>query len=291
MSMSLHHESDRTISTSNIPDVAVIGYCTVDQNITPTTSEISPGGAAYFASLAATLAHSNVGLISTVGGDYYQSQLLNRLHLHGLHTIGDHLTARSTQTYFSDNDLTRRHISIEWGAAALLEGKHIPEEWFAFLRFIHVATMIPTQQFAIIDFIRRHAPQAYISIDTDQFLLQDLHQRSVIINNFETADLGFANRHEYEVLGTTLEQMPAAVVKLDADGAFYLENGQIIAQAQAPRVKAVDVTGAGDIFAGVFIGSLAEHLPPAAALTAATHIATQSVTRKGIEHLFSKGKP
>jgi sugar/nucleoside kinase (ribokinase family) len=46
-------------------------------------------------------------------------------------------------------------------------------------------------------------------------------------------------------------------------------------------VEAVDTTGAGDTFAGVFIAALAEGLPPARAARRANAAAAFSVTRPG----------
>jgi len=268
------------------PELAFIGYATVDVNITPTDRTTFPGGAAYFGALAASRLINPVGLITRVGDDYNTSNLMSKVSNVGLKVIPGQRTARSTQTYFSDSDPTNRDISVEWGVAVLLEGGDIPKAWLPFLKTIHIATMIPTQQYAILEYIRKFAPQAKISIDTDSFLLNDPGNLEIVKRSFQQSDIGFVNRKEYEVLGKTIDGMPEAVVKLDQDGAFYMQNGVTKAQSSAEKVNAVDVTGAGDIFAGTFLACLLLDYSEKDALSEATKVATKSVTKKGISHLF-----
>ncbi len=268
------------------PELAFIGYATVDVNVTPVDKTTMPGGAAYFGALAASRLMSPVGLVTRVGDDYDPSNLPGGVSKKGIKVMPGQRTARSTQTYFSDSDYTNRDISVEWGVAVLLEGDDIPKDWLAFLKTIHIATMIPTQQYAILEYIRKYAPQAKISIDTDSFLLNDPGNLETIRRSFEQSDIGFVNRKEYEILGKTIDRMSEAVVKLDQDGAFYMQNGTINAQSPAEKVSVVDVTGAGDIFAGTFLSCILLNYSQKDALSEATKTATKSVTKKGITHLF-----
>ena len=54
----------------------------------------------------------------------------------------------------------------------------------------------------------------------------------------------------------------------------------------APNVAAIDTTGAGDVFCGVFAGALALDTPPADAVTWAVAAAARAVTRHGTSAAF-----
>jgi ribokinase len=64
------------------------------------------------------------------------------------------------------------------------------------------------------------------------------------------------------------------------DGAVIHRDGEE-ERVAAPRVQAVDTTGAGDCFNGVFAAGLAEGLEVAAAAQRATAAAALSVTKVG----------
>jgi ribokinase len=87
------------------------------------------------------------------------------------------------------------------------------------------------------------------------------------------------NEHEREALGS----LPDGVVVVETrgpDGAVIHRDGAE-ERVAAPRVQAVDTTGAGDCFNGVFAAGLAEGLEVAAAAQRATAAAALSVTKVG----------
>jgi ribokinase len=87
------------------------------------------------------------------------------------------------------------------------------------------------------------------------------------------------NEHELETLG----DLPDGVVVVETVG----EDGVVIRsegheeRVAAPTVDAVDTTGAGDCFNGVFVAGLAEGLDPRAAAARAAAAAAMSVTKVG----------
>jgi sugar/nucleoside kinase (ribokinase family) len=78
-------------------------------------------------------------------------------------------------------------------------------------------------------------------------------------------------------------RMPQAsvMVRAGAAGCVLLPVGSQPTEIPAPRVDAVDTTGAGDAHAGVFLAALAAGLPPAAAAARANAGAALSTTRTG----------
>jgi len=65
-----------------------------------------------------------------------------------------------------------------------------------------------------------------------------------------------------------------------------LDNGEArVGKVEAPKVQAVDTTGAGDCFCGSLVYFLTEHpeLTPLEAAQKAVHIAAISVSRHGVQ--------
>ena len=78
-------------------------------------------------------------------------------------------------------------------------------------------------------------------------------------------------------------RMPRAsiMVRTGAAGCVLATPDGSLTEIPAPRVDAVDTTGAGDAHAGVFLAALADGLPPAAAAARANAAAAWSTTRTG----------
>lgn len=108
------------------------------------------------------------------------------------------------------------------------------------------------------------------------------------------------NEHEFELiagtpLGATLGDREAAasglaerlgvslVVTLGEDGALVLPRGESASWVEAPRVEAVDTTGAGDAFVGAFAVGLALGRTVDAAVRLGCVAAADSVTRRGTQ--------
>ena len=79
--------------------------------------------------------------------------------------------------------------------------------------------------------------------------------------------------------------MRHVVVTLGARGALMAE-GEATREIATEPVEAVDTTGAGDVFCGVFAASLARGLAVAPATRGAVRAATLSVTRHGTQRAF-----
>lgn len=270
------------------PKLVVIGFTNIDVNITPSKETILPGGAAFFVAIAASLYLKNVGLVTRVGNDFDPDFLLKRVLKGGVKLIADKPTARSTQTYHSDTDLTQRSITLVGGVAQDLNPGDIPTGWLEHAEYIHIGTMPPAQQASFLKHVLLHRqPRAIISIDTDQFFFDQPTLIPIIENNFKQADLIFTNRVEYQHLKQIVDTHPWAVVKQDKGGAYILQEGKKVAEAAAPRVEAVDVTGAGDIFAGTFLAETIQGNGLQKSLESAVDQASKSVTAEGVMHLFA----
>ncbi len=276
---------------ASTPALTVIGYAAFDINICNGNTTTLPGGGAYFAALGASLETDRVGLVTRIGYDYDPGFLFSKVLREGIRIIKTKKTARSIQTYLSSTDLTLRDIRLEWGVAPDLVPSDIPKKWLVPGSSFHIATMPPPQQHAFIVFLRKKCPRAYISIDSDIYLMREKQNKRLIEKNFLIADCVFANRREYELMKPVIDHIGEAVIKYDKDGAIYLKKGKVKHQTGTKRVSAVDVTGAGDIFAGVFLASRINGQTVRSSLKKAASLATRSVTKIGVMHLFGSSNP
>jgi sugar/nucleoside kinase (ribokinase family) len=271
---------------SRTPKLIFVGYTNIDINITPSSTTTLPGGGAYFGAVAASKILQPVGLVTRIGHDYDAKFLLSRVLSDGVNIIPDKLTARSIQTYHSDTDLTDRDIKLDWGVAPDIHPSDFPVEWLKTAELIHISTMPPAQQVKFISFLRKNAPQAKISIDTDHYFFKNPELLEQIKYNFSQVDMAFANRHEYVQLKEVVDQLPEAIVKYDKDGADYLQKGKKQFHISTVSANVKDATGAGDILAGTYLGLVTAGKTPEEALEAAVHVATESVKEVGVSHLF-----
>jgi len=77
-----------------------------------------------------------------------------------------------------------------------------------------------------------------------------------------------------------------SIVTLGSKGAVYVSAEGQLTKVSAPKVTAVDTTGAGDAFVGTFACSLASGKDPVTAMTLGIKVASLSVTRKGAQSSY-----
>ena len=77
-----------------------------------------------------------------------------------------------------------------------------------------------------------------------------------------------------------------SIVTLGSQGAVYIAPDGHLTKVDAPKVSAVDTTGAGDAFVGAFAYSIANGRNPITAMTMGVRVASLSVTRKGAQSSY-----
>ena len=78
----------------------------------------------------------------------------------------------------------------------------------------------------------------------------------------------------------------STIVTLGSEGAVYISPNAELHRVSAPKVVAVDTTGAGDAFVGSFTYALASGKAPIDAMKFGISIASLSVTRKGAQSSY-----
>ncbi|MGH9114510.1 MAG: ribokinase [Acidimicrobiales bacterium] len=94
------------------------------------------------------------------------------------------------------------------------------------------------------------------------------------------ADLTVVNRYELAALP---DRRGVVCVTLGAEGAVLLEDGEEVARAAAPEIRAVDGTGAGDAFVACLVVSLLEGRPREEAIRRACVAGALAASRFGAQ--------
>jgi ribokinase len=116
------------------------------------------------------------------------------------------------------------------------------------------------------------------------FVLNAAPAKAVPVELLALTDLLVVNQVEARAIGHSLEGFKGLLATtLGAQGAVLTRAGQEIARARAPRVEAIDTTGAGDTFTAALTVGLVEGLAPQAALERACLAGAISVTRAGAQ--------
>ena len=126
---------------------------------------------------------------------------------------------------------------------------------------------------------------ATISADTFETFVRDFPEETQQV--LGRINMLFINEDEYEnlVYGGAINNQIPTILKKGKKGAVYFDPDTII-EVPALSVNAVDTTGAGDVLAGAFLALRSQNIPIDESLKTAVHLASRSVTKFGVDHLY-----
>jgi sugar/nucleoside kinase (ribokinase family) len=243
-----------------------IGHLNVEDTKYPDRPLVrkAAGGAALYSAVAARMWGIEVSIISRIGEDY-PVQYLRALRNGGIRI--DSIVQIPGQTmagYTSYDRLGNRKYSMYTPVDRRLELTPIPQDWNATIiqvDGVHIATMPPNIQSQWLEYLRPNS--GFISLDTDISFVQN--ERDNLINLLEKVDAFFPNWQEAQAFapGLSIDEIAAnlltlgpkiVVIKCGSNGArVYNKNAQKPIIVSAAISQVVDVTGAGDSYAGGFI--------------------------------------
>jgi sugar/nucleoside kinase (ribokinase family) len=243
--------------------VLVVGSVALDTLETPAgrVADTLGGSATYF-SLAASL-YTPVRLVAVVGDDFPRS---------GLHMLKDRpidlsgLEVRSGRTFrwvgrYGEDLNTAETLDTQLNVFADFDPK-VPDD-FRTTSVIFLANIDPELQLRVLSGV----PGARLTaMDTMNFWIAS--KREAVTEVMRSVDVVLLNdaelrqyaqvRHLGEAAGRVLQLGPRAViVKKGDNGCALFSRGGYFAAPAYPVEDVRDPTGAGDSFAGAFIGSLA----------------------------------
>lgn len=283
--------------------ILVVGSVALDSIETPfgRTEEALGGAATYFSTVASL--YDQVNLVAVVGADFpreHVSFLRGRgVDLRGLQ-VADGLTFRWSGRYDYDMN-SAETLSTDLNVFASFRPVLPPE--YAGSEYVFLANIDPELQLSVLDQVR--APKL-IALDTMNYWIAS--KRDALTKVLERVDVVLINEAEARQYAGTYNLSQAArdilalgpralIVKKGEYGAVMFTAGDDLARScffapAYPLEKVLDPTGAGDTFAGGFMGYLARNglATPQAIRQAIVHgsvVASYTVEGFGLDRLRS----
>lgn len=245
--------------------VLVVGSVAYDSVTTPAGSRVDAlgGSATYFSVSCSNFAP--VSLVGVVGKDF-RDRDVELLHSHGVDLSGleqvDGRTFHWSGIYGSEDVNTRTTLDTQLNVF----GDFAPNlsEAQRDAPYLFLANIAPSLQLDVLQQMRRRPK--LVALDTMNFWIDGngAELREVV----RQVDVVFMDEHEARSFADTLNLMEAAnsihcmgprtvVVKRGEHGAILFHDGRPFLAPAVPLERVVDPTGAGDTFAGGFMGYLA----------------------------------
>jgi len=225
------------------------------------------GGAGTYISLAASYFDTNPKVISVVGGDF-PSEHIDMLKHHNISTEGLQIK-KDEKTFFwagkYHNDMNARDTLVTELNSLGTFDPIVPASYQG-ADFLMLGNLLPTVQRTVIE--RLTTKPKLIVMDTMNFwmntMLDELKQtlklvHVLTINDEEARQLS----GEYSLVKAAKKILAMGpkylIIKKGEHGALLFSEEKIFFAPALPLEEVFDPTGAGDTFAGGFIGYLAQH--------------------------------
>lgn len=224
------------------------------------------GGAATYAGLAASYFYKDVKIVSVVGDDFPQEDL-NTLNNHGIDTEGLQVKQGEKSFFWSGkyhNDMNSRDTLVT-ELNVLADFDPIIPESYQNCEYLMLGNLTPQVQQTVIKRLKNRPK--LIVMDTMNFwmdialddLLQTIKMVDVLtINDEEARQLS----GEYSLMKAAQKILTMGpkylIIKKGEHGALLFHENQVFSTPALPLAEVFDPTGAGDTFAGGFIGYLAK---------------------------------
>lgn len=243
--------------------LAVVGSVALDTVETPSGKNTEGlGGAAVFASLAAAN-FTQVHLVGVVGTDFPEEHVelmrSKKIDLTGLERVPGR-TFRWTGKYHEDvnqRDTLDTQLNVFETFHPKLP-KAAADAKFLFLGNIHPALQLEVLEQSNAEFIAMDTMNLWIQIERERLLEVLARVHCLIINNDEV-HLLTGERNLIRGAQKIQDLGPAIVApKKGEHGCLLFEGPRIFSAPAFPMADVVDPTGAGDTFAGGYMGYIAQ---------------------------------
>jgi sugar/nucleoside kinase (ribokinase family) len=252
------------MTNPNEQSLLIVGSMALDSVRTPVGEVVDAlGGAADYSSVAASF-FAPVELVGVVGSDFPQEHLdflsSRKIDLAGVQVVPGGKTFRWSGYY--DFDLNMAHtldtqLNVFAGFSPVL-----PDQ-FRSAKYLFLANIDPDLQ---LDVLGQVDNPKLTMCDTMNFWIEG--KRASLIKVLERVDIAVLNDAEARQLTGVLSTVKAAkeiqkigptivIIKKGEHGALLFHGGQHFSAPSFPLESIVDPTGAGDTFAGGFMGYIA----------------------------------
>lgn len=223
------------------------------------------GGAATYISLASSYYQKPINLVSVVGNDFLQDDI-RMLERHGVNTAGLQIKEDQKSFFWSGryhNDLNTRDTLVTELNVLETFDPIVPDE-YQDCEYLMLGNLSPDVQRQVIE--RLHKRPSLIVLDTMNFWM-DIALES-LLKTISMVDVITINDEEARQLSGEYSLVKAArkisemgpkyvVIKKGEHGALLFHENKAFYAPALPLEEVFDPTGAGDSFAGGFIGYMA----------------------------------
>ena len=222
------------------------------------------GGAATYISLSASFFTEKLNLVSVVGGDFPHSAI-KMLHDHNVDTTGLQIKENEKTFFWSGryhNNMNSRD-TLETQLNVLETFDPIVPKQFSDSDFLMLGNLVPSVQQRVLDQMTKKPK--LIVLDTMNFwmdncwddLIEALKSVDVLTINDEEAQQ-LSGEHSLVVAAKKIKTMGPKylIIKKGEHGALLFGEEKTFFAPALPLENVYDPTGAGDSFAGGFIGYL-----------------------------------
>jgi sugar/nucleoside kinase (ribokinase family) len=209
------------------------------------------GGAATYISLAASFFTKNLNLVSVVGGDFPQDAI-KMLEDHHVDTKGLQIK-KDEKTFFwsgryHNNMNSRDTIDTQLNVLETFD-PIVPSE-YSDSDFLMLGNLVPSVQQKVLDQMQKRPK--LIVLDTMNFWMDNCLED--LIEALKNVDVLTINDEE----ARQLSGENSLVIKKGEHGALLFGEEKVFSAPALPLENVFDPTGAGDSFAGGFIGHLSK---------------------------------
>lgn len=254
---------------------------------------MSPGGQAN--NVAAWIAHEGVAsrLIGKVGDDPFGIYLLDQAKKQGIscEVSVDPSAPTGKIVVLVDRETGERSMIPDRGANLNLGESDIRGVEESDILYLSGYSFFAEKPRKAISSAKKTAVSNGIPVALDpssthflqackQDFLRFLDGVTFLVPNYEEGVLLTGETEPQRILTALKELVPCPILKLGADGCLFYEN-DVCVKLSAPKVTAVDVTGAGDSFIGSFLATYAITKDIRKSVERAIEVSSQVVTRIG----------
>src|SRR6478735_7858022 len=223
------------------------------------------GGAATYISLCSSYFTKPVNLVAVVGGDFPKSDI-KMLEDHGVNTEGLQIKESEKSFFWSGryfNDMNSRE-TLTTELNVLGDFDPIVPESYQNCEYLMLGNLAPQVQKTVIERLKNRPK--LIVMDTMNFWMDIAHAE--LLETIKMVDVLSINDEEARQLSGDYSLMKAAkkimamgpkylIIKKGEHGALLFHGEKVFFAPALPLEDVFDPTGAGDTFAGGFIGYLA----------------------------------
>jgi sugar/nucleoside kinase (ribokinase family) len=247
--------------------LVVVGTVAFDAIETPfgKTDKII-GGAATYSGTAASYFTKDIKLVSVVGDDF-PKETIEQFHHHGIKTEGLQIKKGQKTFFWSGRYHTDMNMrdTLDTQLNVLLDFDPIIPDSYQDCDFLMLSNLMPQLQKKVLE--RLHKRPKLVVMDTMNFWMET--QWDVLMETISLVDVLTVNDAEARQLTNEHSLVKAAqkilkmgpkylVIKKGEHGALLFNKEQVFFAPALPLEDVFDPTGAGDTFAGGFIGHLAQ---------------------------------